>query len=294
MAAIVYGVGRGAAGGRLSLAGVEAPRTIDVLHLGTPGVIACYEQDDAIVDPGPEVTRGTLLARLDAPPRRILLTHVHLDHSGAVGALVRDWPEVEVWVHERGAAHLVDPGKLVASATRIYGEDMGRLWGEVLPVPERNLRILTGGERIGPWRVAYTPGHASHHVAYLHEPTGTAFAGDVAGVRIAPAAPLPPTPPPDIDLDAWHASLDVLAAWHPARLAVTHFGVFDDVAGQLGAMHERLDRFGALARTTDDAGYQEAIVAEMRRSGAGEVFRQAMPPAMQWAGLDRYWSKRAV
>jgi glyoxylase-like metal-dependent hydrolase (beta-lactamase superfamily II) len=273
---------------------VDEPRPIDVLHLGTPGVICCFQQDDAIVDPGPESTRRTLLDRLDAVPQRILLTHVHLDHSASVGALVRDWPDVEVWVHERGAAHLVDPSRLVASATRIYGDEMDRLWGEIVPVPEANVRILRGGETIGPWRIAYTPGHASHHVAYLHEPTGTAFAGDVAGVRVAAGAALPPTPPPDIDLEAWHASLHELAAWSPARLAITHFGIFEDVAAQLEQMHAGLDRFGALARETDEAGYEEALVAEMRRSGAGEAFTQAMPPGMQWAGLDRYWSKRAA
>ncbi|MEA2255080.1 MAG: hypothetical protein QOG35_1125 [Solirubrobacteraceae bacterium] len=264
------------------------------MHLGTPGVICCFQQDDAIVDPGPESARRTLLDALDAPPRRILLTHVHLDHAGATGALVRDWPDVEVWVHERGASHVVDPSRLVDSATRIYGDDMDRLWGEMVPVPERNLRVLRGGETIGPWRIEYTPGHASHHVAYLHEPTRTAFAGDVAGVRIDSGPTLPPTPPPDIDLEAWHASLRTLAAWEPARLAITHFGLFDDVDAQLQAMHAGLDRFGALARETDDAGYQDAIVAEMRRSATAEAFVQAMPPGMQWAGLDRYWSKRAA
>ena len=146
-------------------------------------------------------------------PRAILLTHIHFDHAGATGALVRRWPDVEVWVHERGAPHVIDPSKLVASATRLYGDDMARLWGEVVPVPERNVRVLRGGERIGPWQVEYAPGHAQHHVVYLHEPTRTAFCGDVAGVQIGGGPVLPPTPPPDIDLDAWSA-----VARHARRL----------------------------------------------------------------------------
>ena len=117
------------------------------------------------------------------------------------------------------------PARLVASATRIYGDDMARLWGEVIPVPEANVRVLRGGERLGPWRVEYAPGHAKHHVLYLHEPTRTAFCGDVAGVRIGTGPALPPTPPPDIDLDAWGRSLDMLEAWAPARLVLTHFGL---------------------------------------------------------------------
>jgi glyoxylase-like metal-dependent hydrolase (beta-lactamase superfamily II) len=274
---------------------VTAPRQIDVLHLGVPNVICCYEQDDVIVDPGPESCRGTLLDALERPPRRILLTHIHLDHAGASGALARDWPDVEVWVHENGAPHMLDPDKLVASATRLYGDDMERLWGEFLPVPARNLRVLRGGETIGPWRVEHTPGHASHHVSYLHEPTGTAFVGDVGGVRIDGAPVFPPTPPPDIDLEAWHASLDAVAAWDPDRIAVTHFGAFADVAAQVQAMHEGLERWGDLARRTDDESYQEALAAEMRKGPYSELmesFLLAMPPTMQWAGLHRYWSKR--
>jgi glyoxylase-like metal-dependent hydrolase (beta-lactamase superfamily II) len=276
---------------------VTGPRQIDVEHLGIPQVICCYEQDDAIVDPGPESCRRTLLEALERPPRRILLTHIHLDHAGAAGALVRDWPEVEVWVHERGAPHMLDPSRLVASAARLYGDDMQRLWGDFLAVPEDNLRVLSGGESIGPWRVAHTPGHASHHVSYLHEPTGTAFVGDVGGVRIDGGPVIPPTPPPDIDLEAWHASLDTVAAWDPQRIAITHFGAFDDVAAQIAAMHEGLERWGALARETGDQDYREALVAEMRRvpdTGLVDSFLQAMPPDMQWSGLHRYWSKRAA
>jgi glyoxylase-like metal-dependent hydrolase (beta-lactamase superfamily II) len=271
------------------------PRQIDVLHLGNPLVICCFELDGVIVDPGPESSHRTLLEALDAPPERILLTHIHLDHAGATGALVRRWPDVEVWVHERGAPHLVDPAKLLASATRLYGDDMQRLWGEIVPVPESNVRALAGGERIGPWRVEYTPGHASHHVSYLHEPSGTAFVGDVGGVRIDGGPILPPTPPPDIDLELWHESLETVAAWDPARMAITHFGSYEDARHEIAGMHAALDRWGALARETDNEGYVDAMVAEIRRAPdptATEAFLQAMPPETLWAGLHRYWSKQ--
>jgi len=209
---------------------VPEPRQIDVHHLGNPLVICCFEHDGVLIDPGPESAVDTLLEALERPPERILLTHIHFDHAGAAGALVRRWPETEVWVHERGAPHLVDPSRLVASATRLYGDDFERLWGEVVPIPEENLRVLSGGETIGPWQVQYTPGHASHHVSYLHEPTGIAFVGDVGGVRIDGGPIIPPTPPPDIDLELWHDSLDTVAAWKPQQLAITHFGSYADVA----------------------------------------------------------------
>src|SRR5207248_9681553 len=126
------------------------------------------------------------------PPRALALTHIHLDHAGAAGSIVRRLPDTEVWVHERGAPHLIDPARLLESAARLYGDDMGRLWGEVLAVPRERLRLLRGGEVVGPFQVAYTPGHASHHVSYLHEPTGCAFTGDVTGVRIADGSVLAP------------------------------------------------------------------------------------------------------
>jgi glyoxylase-like metal-dependent hydrolase (beta-lactamase superfamily II) len=270
-------------------------RQIDVHHLGNPLVICCFQQDEVIVDPGPESSHQALLEALDAPPERILLTHIHFDHAGATGALVRRWPDVEVWVHERGAPHLIDPSRLTASATRLYGDDMKRLWGEVIAVPEANVRVLAGGESIGPWLVEYTPGHASHHISYLHEPTGTAFVGDVGGVRVEGGPIIPPTPPPDIDIELWHQSLDTVAAWEPARLAVTHFGIYEDVGPHIATMHEALDRWAALALETDQQSYAAAMVAEMQQApdaAATQAFLQAMPPDTLWPGLDRYWSKK--
>ena len=168
--------------------------------------------------------------------RALLLTHIHLDHAGATGVLVRENPELKVYVHERGAPHLVDPSRLLASATRLYGDRMEMLWGEVTAVPAANVVALTGGERIDvvgrPFDVAYTPGHAVHHVSYLDPATGTAYVGDTAGIRVnsLPFA-LPPAPPPDIDLEAWKESLARIRAWAPERLFVTHFGPLDDVSG---------------------------------------------------------------
>ncbi len=272
-------------------------RDIDVLHLGVPRVICCHVLDDVIVDPGPESTLDTLVSELgDWAPAKILLTHIHLDHAGAAGALAHRWPEAEVWVHERGARHMLDPSRLVASAGRIYGEDMDRLWGGMQPVPEERLRVLSGGEVIGPWRVAYTPGHASHHVSFLHEPTGTAMVGDVAGCRIADGPILPPTPPPDVDREAWHASLRLLEEWAPERIAITHFGTWENVAEHLATMHEEIDRWAELSRRTDDAAYAAAIEEEMRSRTSdpadAEAFINAMPPKMLWAGWARYWAER--
>jgi glyoxylase-like metal-dependent hydrolase (beta-lactamase superfamily II) len=270
-------------------------RDVDVRHLGIPLVICCHVLDDVIVDPGPESTMDTLLSELgDFVPAKILLTHIHLDHAGAAGALAQRWPETEVWVHERGARHMLDPSRLMASAERIYGEDMERLWGAMHPVPEDRLRVLSGGERIGPWRVEYTPGHASHHVSFLHEPTGTALVGDVAGCRIADGPILPPTPPPDVDLDAWHASLRTVAEWAPERLAITHFGTWDDVSSHLETMHDALDRWAEISKRLDDDAYAAAIEEEMRTNtsdpAVAESFLRAMPPKMLWAGWSRYWA----
>src|SRR5215207_2181522 len=122
-------------------------RVIDVEHLGRPHVIGCWEVDGVIVDPGPESSLPTVIAALgDERPRALLLTHIHLDHAAATGAMVRRWPELEVYVQERGAPHLIDPSKLLASAERLYGILMGRLWGEIVPVPEENVKVLGGGE----------------------------------------------------------------------------------------------------------------------------------------------------
>jgi glyoxylase-like metal-dependent hydrolase (beta-lactamase superfamily II) len=269
-------------------------REIDVRHLGNERVICCWQVGDVLVDPGPECTLSTVMDEIgDREPRALLLTHIHLDHAGGTGALVRAFPNLPVYVHEVGAPHLIDPSKLLRSATRLYGDDnMERLWGEIVPVPEENVRVLEGGETVEGFRVAYTPGHASHHVAYLHEDSGWAFTGDVAGVRIDRDLPvIPPTPPPDIDVEAWEASIDLVASWEPAALALTHFGAYGDVGAHLDAIRTTLREQAEWARELDE----EAFLARRRAwvEGAPAIYEQAAPSEQMWLGLERYWRKRA-
>ena len=270
-------------------------------HMGLEKVICCWEVDGVLVDPGPQSTEDALLAALDGEqPRALLLTHIHFDHAGAAGSLVRRWPDLPVYVHERGAPHLIDPSRLVASAGRLYGGDEGlrRLWGEVVPVPEQNLRVLTGGERglEGAFRVEYTPGHASHHVCYLHEPSGTAFVGDMAGVRVPPhELTIAPTPPPDVDVEAWDRSIDLIAAWEPGMLALTHFGAAHDPAAQLEACRAALHEEAGLAGEHDLDGFIAAIEARINEGAGPDAASmiQAAPPDQLFQGLDRWRRKRA-
>jgi glyoxylase-like metal-dependent hydrolase (beta-lactamase superfamily II)/vacuolar-type H+-ATPase subunit H len=273
-------------------------RVIDLLHLGRERVIGCSKVEDVLIDPGPASCLPTLLDALgDERPRALLLTHIHLDHAGATGSLIERWPDLEVYVHERGAPHLIDPGKLLDSARRLYGADMERLWGEVLPVPVENVRIIRGGEQLlgGGFEVAYTPGHASHHVAYVHD--GTAFVGDAGGVRIVPdGVVIPPAPPPDIDVEAWHDSIELVRASRPERLVMTHFGASEDVEAQLAELSQRLDNWAALARTEEMETFIATVTEEIERDAGGELlpaYAQAAPPEQTYAGLRRYWEKRS-
>ena len=268
-------------------------REIDLHHLGNDRVICCWQAGDVLVDPGPESTVSTLMDAIgDRAPRALLLTHIHLDHAGATGALVRAFPDLRVYVHELGAPHLIDPSKLLRSAGRLYGEDnMDRMWGESVPVPEENIAILRGGETVEGFRVAYAPGHASHHVAYLHEDSGWAFTGDVAGVRIARDQPIvPPTPPPDIDVEAWLQSIDTVQAWDPAALALTHFGAYEDVAAHLDTLRAALRKQADWVRDLDEPEFRAR-----RRAWVDDapVYEQAAPSDQMWQGLERYWRKRA-
>jgi glyoxylase-like metal-dependent hydrolase (beta-lactamase superfamily II) len=274
-----------------------AARLIDVMHLGVPRVIGSWLVDDVVIDPGPTSCLPTLLEGLgDERPRALLLTHIHLDHAGASGSLVQRWPGLEVYVHERGARHMADPERLIKSARMLYGEDMDRRWGEMVPVPQDNLRVLQGGEKLfgGAFEVAYTPGHASHHVSFLHD--GTAFVGDTGGVRIASSLTLPPSPPPDIDVEQWHASIDRIAAWRPERLVQTHFGSSDDPEAQLAELSARLDEWAARALEQDQATFVDGVRAEIAEHADAsllEAYEQAAPPDQLYAGLERYWRKRA-
>jgi glyoxylase-like metal-dependent hydrolase (beta-lactamase superfamily II) len=269
---------------------------IDVMHLGRDRVIGAYEIDGQIVDPGPSTGMEALLASLEEEPRALLLTHIHLDHAGASGSLVKRFPDLRVYVHETGAPHLIDPAKLLDSAARLYGDDMERLWGDVLPVPAENIVALSGGETVEGFSVAYVPGHAQHHVAYLDTDSGDAYVGDVAGVRIPPHEfTLAPTPPPDIDVEAWERSLGRVAEWRPQRLCLTHFDRTDRPLEQLDRVRESLRRNAELARPGDRERFLEELGAQVDgavdEDGAVRL-RQAAPPDQLWLGLERYWRKR--
>jgi len=271
------------------------PRLIDVKHLGNDRVIGAWLVDGFIVDPGPESCVATLVDELgDEKPRGLLLTHIHFDHAGASGRLVERWPDLQVWVHERGAPHMADPTKLVASARQIWGDDFDRLWGEVVPVPEENLHVLSGGESVEGFDVEYTPGHAKHHVSYFHRETGHAYVGDMAGVRIPPSdVTRAPTPPPDIDIEAWMDSLERIEARKPSAVVLTHFGRVDDVAHQLGAVREALRFQADLAKDASEAEFTAALEA-LADPDTAELLTQAAGPDALYAGLQRYWSKIAA
>jgi len=276
-------------------------RAIDALHLGNEKVICIWEVDGVLIDPGPQSTEATLLEALGGErPRAVLLTHIHFDHAGVTGSLVRRWPDLPVHVHELGAPHMVSPERLVASAARLYGGEDGlrRTWGEVVPVPERNIHVLRGGETVlGDYRVEYTPGHAVHHVSFLHEPSGTAFVGDVAGVRIPPAEHvMVPTVPPDVDIEAWDRSIALVEGWSPAALALTHFGRVEDVGPHLRAARASLHEIVALAARHGEEAFSAGIVDRVQR-GAGDVaelYVQAAPPPQLYLGARRYLDKRAA
>jgi glyoxylase-like metal-dependent hydrolase (beta-lactamase superfamily II) len=290
---------------------------IDLNFLGRQQIIATAVLRNAsgvaLVDPGPSTTIENLLGALKiqgiaiGDVRQILLTHIHLDHAGATGSLVRMNPAIEVFVHHKGAKHMIDPSRLLTSAGRLYGQDMDRLWGEVLPVPASHVRELTGGERLSPvgreLDVALTPGHASHHVSYLDRATRMAFVGDTAGIRRGSGTYiLPPTPPPDIDLESWRASADRILAWEPESLFLTHFGPFPAPRPHFQQLFERLDTWSALVRrlladtTLDDAEREKRFVAEamadVRRTvgeAEAEQYSRAGRLDYSWQGLVRYW-----
>jgi glyoxylase-like metal-dependent hydrolase (beta-lactamase superfamily II) len=293
---------------------------VDLHFLGRPHAIATgvitAAAENALVDPGPTSCLDRLEEGLHAQGLRLadvthlLLTHIHLDHAGAAGTIVKRHPHIQVLVHERGAKHMIDPGKLLDSATRLYGKDMDRLWGEFLAVPERNVRVLTGGERVSlagrTFDVAYTPGHASHHVSYFDSSSGVAFVGDTGGVCIDGGYILPPTPPPDIDIEAWEQSARRIEQWQPRTLFLTHFGPSPfPPAAHLQSLVDHLHTVSTIARRTlaEEASdeeralrYADQVRREMRRSMTDAQMASygvAAPFEMLFPGLARYWMKKA-
>jgi len=295
---------------------------IDLKFCGASDAIATgvYTSDAgvALVDPGPGSCVETLRSQLAAQGvgvgdiDSILLTHIHLDHAGATGLLVRDNPKIRVFVHERGAPHVIDPSKLVNSANQLWGVDgVARLWGQVLPVPETNLTVLRGGERITAAKrsldVKYTPGHASHHVSYFDERSGVAWVGDTAGLRFGPTVfALPPTPPPDIDLEAWTESVAKIRAWRPETVFITHFGPHRGAGDHLDRLEVSLRDVAEMARRAlegeepDEAKYarfKSDVEAYVRRSvpeSETGPYEYVAPLEFNWRGLARYWRKRAA
>ena len=293
---------------------------VDVLFLGRPEIIATAilhgPAGVALIDPGPSTTLDTLTTALAhkgigfADVRELLITHIHLDHAGATGTILERHPHIQVTVHERGAPHMVDPSKLLASAARLYGQQMGPLWGEVKAVPASNLHVVAGGETLKPVgrevAVAYTPGHASHHVSYLDVASHVAFVGDTAGIlRGAADYVMPPTPPPDIDLDAWRVSAARVLEWDPGTLFLTHFGPhtgarrqFEALFENIGAWSRIVQRLLADAAASDDERQrmfvEEALVDLRHHVGSdADGYVRAGGLNYSYQGLARYWKKRS-
>lgn len=292
---------------------------LDLEHLGRRhSVAACLLDTPAgpvIVDPGPAATLDQLGAGLQDHGYALeqliglLLTHIHLDHAGASGVLAREIPGLRVYVHEAGAPHVIDPTKLLNSATRLYGDRMGELWGEVAAVPAERVTVLRGGERLRfgerVMEVAYTPGHATHHVSYFDPSNGPAFVGDTAGIY-GPDFPvvLPVTPPPDFDLEAWLASIDRILQWKPDQIVLTHFGPgreperhFAELKAGLVAWAE-LTRV-SLARDGSDADRCRWFTEQLEGWIEGKVspehakrYLAGAGPEACWQGMARYWRKR--
>jgi glyoxylase-like metal-dependent hydrolase (beta-lactamase superfamily II) len=301
------------------------PVAIDLHFLDHASVIATavLRGPDGVIliDPGPSTTRSALEQGLAAhgigmaDVRVILLTHIHLDHCGATGSIVADHPEIDVYVHERGAPHLVDPSKLIASATRLYQGDMARLWGEIRPVPASRVRPI--GERADlvvaghPLEAMWTPGHASHHVSYLDPADRTAFTGDTAGMcRPGRTEVVPPVLPPEVDVVAWRQSTDRLLAWQPRSLFLTHFGPRLDPEAHIDRLWARLDDWSDRVRRSLEepessggpeadaalaAAFAKAVAADLARTTTPDdatAHSLAAPFALCWYGLARYHRKR--
>ena len=280
--------------------------TLDDNWMGRPKSIgtALLESDGhrAIVDPGPGSTLDTLkkelrahgvsVSNLDA----ILLTHIHLDHAGATGALVGENPRLAVYVHKLGAPHMIDPSKLLASAARLWPDTLQQLFGEAVPVSAENLRILEGGETIplGSCKieVAYTPGHASHHVSYFEDAEGVAFVGDTAGIKMeGHSYVMPATPPPDIDLKIWDASFAAILERKPKRLFLTHFGFSENPAAHLAQFRERLHRWmemteKILQAASSDEAAMESFMAKARAEISEHLPQEDVEQYAATAGLN--------
>jgi glyoxylase-like metal-dependent hydrolase (beta-lactamase superfamily II) len=279
---------------------------IDLRHLGAERVIGVYivetNQGPALFDCGPAtcfdrlqetlLEHGVSLQDL----RHLLLSHIHLDHSGAAGHLVREHPSLQVHVSGVGAPHLHDPARLISSARRLYGDTLDTLYGEPLPIPRHNLHEV--GDRVAGLACFPSPGHASHHVCYLDD-DGTLYAGDATGVRILPGEHvLPHAPPPDIDIEAWERTFDEVLLRQPERLALIHFGVVEGLEEVAGHVERARKYLGVWSKRVHDGMKQEEFVAaaeaDLQASGDGDApyYARAAPYEQSYLGLERYWRKK--
>jgi glyoxylase-like metal-dependent hydrolase (beta-lactamase superfamily II) len=275
-------------------------RLLDLHFGGREHAVGVYLVDTtdgpALFDCGPTATLPALGAGLAEhglkleDVRHLLLSHIHLDHAGAAGTIVQRHPDLKVWVSAIGAPHLVDPSRLESSARRLYGSLFDTLWGELAPVPEANVHIAEG-DVLG-WESFPTQGHASHHISYFRD--GTVLAGDAVGVRMPGASYIVPvSPPPDIDVEVWHATIDAIRTRKPERLALVHFGIHEDVGSHLDRLDAELDRWAARVRNGMD---QDEFVAAAQADSAGdaELYDRVAPFWQSWHGLRRYWDKRTA
>jgi glyoxylase-like metal-dependent hydrolase (beta-lactamase superfamily II) len=275
---------------------------IDLRHQAD-GIVACYllDTDDgpALFDCGATTCIPALKAGLGerglelSDVRHLLLSHIHLDHAGAAGVLVREHPGLQVHVSGIGAPHVIDPSRLDASARRLYGDAFDELWGELAPVPAANVHEV--GDRVVGLDCFPTPGHAWHHVSYLH-PDGTLYAGDAAGVRLGGGRfVMPPCPPPELDLEAWESTIVEMARRAPARLALVHFGVFDDVETHLAQLRETLGRWSEWVEDgMDESAFVAAAAHDIAQTDPDLVddYQRAGPYWHHFRGFERYWRKR--
>jgi glyoxylase-like metal-dependent hydrolase (beta-lactamase superfamily II) len=283
---------------------VRAPDPLDLHHQGDERVIGVYlldtEDGPALFDCGPTTCLPALKERLAEQGlaltdlRHLLLSHIHLDHAGATGVLVREHPGLQVHVSGIGAPHLVDPSRLERSARRLYGDEFDTLWGELAPVPEANVHLA--GERVVGLDCFPSPGHASHHVCYL-DGAGTLYAGDAAGVRIVPGRYVyPPTPPPEVDLEAWERTIDEIERRAPKQLALIHFGVVDSPHNHLRRLRRELRVWGQRVRQgMSEEEFVEAARADLQEADGDErapYYERAAPFWQSYAGLKRYWDKQ--
>jgi glyoxylase-like metal-dependent hydrolase (beta-lactamase superfamily II) len=293
---------------------------LDTFQLGRSGIVAAtaLETNDGVVlfDTGPESTFNNVAAGLRNAGiglndvRHVFVTHIHFDHSGAA------WRFADlgatVYVHPRGARHLTDPAKLIKSATRIFGDDMQRLWGQIAPVAPERVKVLEDMAvvRVPPFEVhaIATPGHADHHHIYQWE--DNVFGGDVAGVRLGNGPPVPPFVPPELHIESWHNSIARIRAINPRRLYLPHFGlVGDSVLSHLDELDERVRRWSEWFRHCITAGADEQqMIREFAEYEHNDLIAGSSSPAtdhsslvndyetadpsyMAVAAAIRYWSK---